>query len=205
MLKRKFDASLLQRSAPRHSEEVHYEQYNPSEVLTIKMIREFGHLSDDDDDDGDIVEKIQHAALQIPPTQTKNNNREFAFTRHPAFRHVPDEIYEIIKDHPIVVYCEMGIEIGQTDAFLRVNAGIEPDVKGRDYRFVTKAIQESEAEDARDTDNKEETDVTLGTGKPQSYIAFMEAADADTLTSVIEDYCSVVFEGGAWFLRIKDL
>jgi hypothetical protein len=219
--KRRFDATLLDRGGgaegrQRRRDADSYEEYNPAEMLTRDFVAEFGHPAQQGEDDEE--EALQAMADKAKRFSVPGADRTAAppppreFTRHAAFKRLPDAVYERLKAHPIIEYCEYGIEPGQSAAELRLHAGLERDRRRSDvecYRFVTKAIQQAEEEEAeqeaRAKDPKAGADITAGAGIPDSLAAFASAQTDDALTSAIEDYCRVLIEGREWFVVLKDL
>jgi hypothetical protein len=191
-----------------------YEKFDPAEMLNPKFVKEFGHPvneteADEEEALSEMVEKVNHFTVGGGKTAVELQEPR-AFTRHEAFREIPDAVYEKIKTHPTIEFCEFGMEVGRSDAYLSSRAGIERNIRGRGYRFVTKAIQEAEIEEgvgepSPAAADARVVDVTVGTGPPESIRAFELAQDAETLTSVIEDYCLVLIEDGKWFVVLKDL
>lgn len=229
--KRRFDATLLdrrgvggsaaasagaegrqRRSSGRDADS--YEEYNPAEMLTRDFVAEFGHPAQQgDDEEEDALQAIADKAKRFSVPGADRVAAPAAprdFTRHPAFRRVPDAVYHKLKAHPIIEFCEFGIDPGAAAAELRLQAGLERDRRradGRFYRFVTKEIQEAEEEDEEEGTAAAvpERDVTVGSGVPESLRAFAAAETDEALTSAIEDHCRVVIEGGDWFVVLKDL
>ena len=228
--KRRFDATLLdrrgvggsasaaegrqqRRSGNRDADS--YEEHNPAEMLTHDFVREFGHPAQQgEDEEEDALQAIADKAKRFSVPGADRVAAPAAprdFTRHPAFRRVPDAVYHKLRAHPVIEFCEFGIDPGASAAELRLQAGLERDRRradGRFYRFVTKEIQEAEEEDeegAGASAPAPDRDVTVGAGVPESLRAFAAAETDEALTSAIEDHCRVVIEGGDWFVVLKDL
>ena len=130
------------------------------------------------------------------------------FTKLEAYQQLPLDVYDKIKQHPYLLFCEQALEDvdiqfkddEDLERYLRSMAGIERNIKQDreqthvfECRFVTKVVQEAELEDVEvldDDEDLENFDATSLKGS-QSIVSILEASNMDDLSSSLEDYCIV--------------
>lgn len=224
MSKRSFDASLFFTE--------NYAPINPDESAVGYERDDFSEMKKHFDPDASIEEQQQFEKeledfVETQPTAITTDVKEFVveFSRLKAYAHLRDDVYERIKQHPHLVFCEQGLEDVCLDfkdeedleRYLRSMAGIQVNIKQDPHqreqercfecRFVTKVVQEAEMEDvdiedvASDSDEPE-FDATSMKGS-ESIKSILEAANMDDLTSCIEDYCIINIYYSTEPLRIQ--
>lgn len=233
-LKRSFDVSSVREGSQRHvaKTEPVYEDTFPAEYLSHFALQD-ADLDPDEADRlyEDLISQMEHINIPVVPKQAVN----FEFTRKAAFREIPDQVYDRIKNHMCITLCEHGLEdvavtfptMEAMVRYMEIEAGVALDQKQEkvedilDCRFVTRETQKAEANDFHWTGDSDEEgneegndfDVTSLAGKlPESVQSFIDARDDDTLNTVVEDYCivKVLFSKDpyrivSWQLVLKDL
>lgn len=217
MKKRKFDASLF-----------HHEKYvtvtqNPKEIEYVPddyskfkkyFVPEATDLEkqrfEEDLDDFATKQVAQPEVVRLNRLQEEESPL-IEFTRLAAYDGIPDDIYEKIRHHQFLLFCEQGLEDVQVEfrddedleRYLRSMAGVEPNInqdaeereKTRtiECRFVTKVVQQAELDDLEEYQEEEEAEDFDGTTLKgsESITSIKEASSLDDLSSTLEDYCIV--------------